>query len=216
MAIETYKRFASDVITAVTRQFGDEAQIQIDEADIIRWINAGQREIITNNNSINRTSAVTAIVANQTTYPLDGDPAFEGVQNIFTVMVNGIPYKALSFQDAILHHTMGETANIWYTQAGLLNIHPAPVHDYPNGLAIYFIKAAPEITTPGDTLGVPDNFYNALVQYVLQQAYELDENFQAAGVKAQQFEKSVNIQQNQNEVQTAFYPIIADDPEDYY
>lgn len=222
MAIESYSHIVNDVVTTVTRQFGDEAQIQIDSADIIRWINMGQREIVTNNTSINRVVARTSIVAGQASYPLDADSAFKGIQKLTAVMVDGLPLTGMTFQEALAYLKAPPSSSatgvpsIWYSEAGMLNLWPKPDKNITNGLAIYFIKAPPVVAVIGDKLGVPDNFYNALVQYVLQQAYELDENFQAAGIKGQQFEKSVNIQQNQNDTADDFYPTITLDPGDVY
>jgi hypothetical protein len=50
----------------------------------------------------------------------------------------------------------------------------------------------------------------------MAQAYEMDENFQAAGIKAQQFEKSVGQQANQGQIQQAQFHTIQVDPEDYW
>ena len=221
MAVESYTHVVSEIVTHVERQFGDEAQVQVDSADIIRWINAGQREIITNNTSVNEAVAVANITANRSNYPLDSDPAFKGIQNITSVLVQGTPLKGMTFQEALTYLQNGETVvtgtpTIWYQKVGLLNLWPVPTSDIPQGLQIYFTKAPVPVTAVGDKIGVPDNFYNALVQYVMQQVYEMDENFQAAAAKSQQFEKSVNLQQNQSDVQDAYFPRIQGDPEDWY
>lgn len=221
MPVESYSHIVSEIVTYITRQFGDEAQIQIDEADIIRWINSGQREIISNNTSINQAVAVTDIIANKSNYPLGKDTAFAGIQNINAVLFKGTPLQASTFQEALTYNTKPDANNnsgiphLWYEKVGLLNLWPVPTEAVPSGLQIYFNKAPVTITATGDPVGVPDNFYNALIQYVLQQAYELDENFQAAAAKAAQFEKSVNIQQNQTIIQSTFFPTIQGDPEDF-
>lgn len=221
MAVESYTHIVQEIITHVTRQFGDEAEIQIDSSDIIRWINAGQREIISNNTTINAAVAVADVSVGKSAYPLESDIAFKGIQNISSVLVNGTPLQGMTFQEALVYLKNGDTVRtgrptLWYQQAGLLNIWPSPSEDTTGGLQIYFTKAPDVITASGDAIGVPDNFYNALVQYVMQQAYELDENFQAAAAKQQQFDKSVNSQHNQTDVQTAFFPTIQGDPEDWY
>lgn len=221
MAVESYTHVVSEVVTYVERQFGDEAQIQVDSADIIRWINAGQREIITNNSSVNEAVAIADITNGRGNYPLDADSAFKGIQNITSVLVQGVPLKGMTFQEALTYLQKESPVRtgkptIWYQKVGLLNLWPVPTEDITQGLQIYFTKAAADVTAVGDKIGIPDNFYNALVQYVMQQVYEMDENFQAAAAKAQQFDKSVNLQQNRSDVQDAYFPNIQGDPEDWY
>lgn len=222
MPIESYTRSVNDVFTHVTRQFGDEAGIQLGIADVIRWVNAGQREIISTNTTINEAVAKTNVVLGQSEYPVVSDSAFANLQNIHTIFYKGSPLIAMSFEDAIEAIITGKendtsaTPRIWYIKAGIIHLYPEPDESITLGLSIYFTKAPAVLTGSGDILGIPDNYYNALVEYVMAQAYEMDENFQAAGVKAQQFDKSVNRQSNQTVIQQAEFHTIQPDMEDYY
>jgi hypothetical protein len=222
MPIESYTRSVNDVYQHVTRQFGDEAGIQVSVSDVVRWINTGQREIVSTNTTINEAIAKTNIVAGQSEYPILRDAAFSNLQNVHTVMHNGVPLAGLSFEEALESIINGQetvnqgTPTIWYIKAGILNLWPTPKTAITNGLKIIFTKAPVAVTGTGDTLGIPDNYYNALIEYVMKEAYEMDENFQAAGVKAQQFEKSVNRQSNQTVVQQSEFHVIQADMEDYY
>lgn len=222
MPIESYTRSVNDVYTHITRQFGDEAGIQISLSDVVRWINAGQREIISTNTTINEAKAKTNVIAGQSEYPILSDPAFSKLQNIHTVFYDGSPLQAMSFEDAIEYIITGkenqslDTPNIWYIKAGVLHLYPSPVASLTLGLSIFFTQAPATVSVTGDLLGIPDNYYNALIEYVMKEAYEMDENFQAAGIKAQQFEKSVNRQSNQTVIQQAEFHTIQPDMEDYY
>lgn len=222
MPIESYTRSVNDVFTHVTRQFGDEAGIQLGIADVIRWVNAGQREIVSTNTTINEAVAKTDVVSGQSEYPILSDSAFSKLQNIHTIFYKGAPLVAVSFEDAVdtiingSENDQKSTPQIWYIKAGILHLYPAPNEDVTQGLSIYFTQAPAVLTGSGDILGIPDNYYNALVEYVMAQAYEMDENFQAAGVKAQQFDKSVNRQSNQTVIQQAEFHTIQADMEDYY
>lgn len=222
MPIERYTRTAKHIIDAVVRQFGDEAQIQIGTPDIIRWINQGQRDIVQTNTTINESAVSAPIVQDQETYPINTDPIFKDVLNIHTVMVNSVPLKNVTFQEALTYIINGGTlqgesgtSTIWYIKAGLLHLWPIPNKSIASGLKIYFTKAPTEVTVQSDFLSVPDNFYNSLLQYVMQQAYELDENFQAASAKNAQYKESLGLQQNQTLPQQEFFPMIMTDPEDY-
>jgi hypothetical protein len=218
MAIESYTRTAQEVFDAVTRQVGDEAEIQFTTSDIVRWVNQGQLEIVIKNSTINEASAVTNIVAGQDKYPILSDAAFAELNKVNTILYDGRPLKNLTFQEAmeyIIGNASDGTPSIWYIKTGVLNLWPKPNTDITGGLTIYYTKKPKKITTLGEILSVPDTFFNAILQYVISQAMEMDENWQAAAVKAQQFEVSVNTQQYMSVEQTAYYPSIIADPEDY-
>jgi hypothetical protein len=144
MPIETYTRVVQDVITYVTGQFGDDAGIQIDAARIIQWINAGQRQIVQDNTTINEALAKTNIVANQAEYPVVNDAAFARMQNIHTVLYDGAPLRAVSFQEAIdsiingSEETRSGAPFCWYMKVGILHLYPVPTTNITNGLSIYY------------------------------------------------------------------------------
>ena len=221
MPIETYTRNVQSVIDYVNRQFGDDAGIQIDSSAVISWINAGQRQIVQDNPTVNEVEANTNIVAGQRRYPIASDPAFARLQNIHTVLYDGAPLKAISFQEAIDSVINGSNEDeagapyVWYMKVGVLHLYPVPSTNITGGLSIYFTRAPADITSTGDMLGIPDNYYNDLIRFVMQQAYKMDENFQAASVEAQEYQASVNKQANQTVVQHAEFFLIQPDPEDY-
>mgnify|MGYP001793552382 CR=1 FL=1 len=62
MGLFTTSKLVSDLIKDVTVQFGDEANIQINNSDIIRWANSAQREILISNR-IRRPTGTTDITA---------------------------------------------------------------------------------------------------------------------------------------------------------
>jgi hypothetical protein len=220
MAFEVYTHTVQDVITDVTRQFGDEAEIQINSADIIRWTNSAQAEIFQLNSTINEVAATADIVNDQDKYPILSDPAFTNLNSIHSILVDGKPLDNLEFNDA-LRYIVGSDLDatgdptIWYLKAGILHFWPKPDRDIPDGFTIYFNRKPAKVTGAGDSLGIPDNFYNAVLQLVLSYAYEMDENPQMAQMKTQQAEKSINIQQNQTTPQTQYFPTIQVNPEDY-
>lgn len=220
MALERYTRTVQEVVTAVNRQFGDEAEIQVSSADIIRWINQAQNEIVISNTTINEGMASADIVQDQDKYPILSDPAFADVARVHTVLYQGRPVKNISFQEALAF--IGKSTSdgsgspqLYYIKNGTLVFFPVPDTNVPGGLTLHFTKTPKAVVTVGDKLTVPDTFYNAILQYVIAQAQELDENWQAAQVKLQQFEKSVNIQQNETIEQEGYYPSITQDYEDY-
>lgn len=69
MSLGTITRRVSNVISHVTRQFGDESGAQISSEDIIRWLNDGQREIASIT-KFNELVATTNFVPGTYEYPL--------------------------------------------------------------------------------------------------------------------------------------------------
>jgi hypothetical protein len=219
VAIERYTRTVSDVISSVKRQFGDESNTQINDADVIRWINDGQREIVDRNTTINAKTAKTDIVGNQDTYPLSADPNLTGISRVTSVRFNNNLLRPISIQEAenfaIGDNNTGDPT-AWYEEEGNLILYPKPVNSYAGGLTFRFTYLPTVVTTTGAALTIPDSYYTALVQYCLGQAYELDENAQMAQMKETQFEKTLGIHSNRTVSQNSDFPTIRFDVEDMY
>lgn len=219
MAIETKTRTVSDVKTTIERQWGDESGVQLSLPDIIRWINDGQREIAETNTSINEKKAVANVVVGQDLYALRNDPSFAGIALINSVRYNGIPLKAITFQEAEKYIvtdsvTATGTPTMWYEDNNDLRLYPQPDANLTGGLTVYFTTTPTPVTTVGSMLDIPDRYFNALIQYVMSQAYEMDENFQGAQYKQAQFDKSLGQKQHRTNINESTYPTILIEPED--
>jgi hypothetical protein len=219
MAIERYTRTVTDVITSVKRQFGDESAVQITDADIIRWVNDGQREIVDQNTTINQKLAKTDVIAGQDAYPLATDPALPNISRINSVRHDGTLLENITIQEAE-NYVVGDgntgTPEAWYESEGNLYLYPKPTVGIVQGLTFRFTALPVKIVSNTDALTIPDNYYSALVQYCLSQAYELDENAQMASMKAEQFEKSLGQRANQTVTDNSDFPTIRLDPMDWY
>jgi hypothetical protein len=219
MSIERYTRNVSDVLTSVKRQFGDESGVEINDADIIRWINDGQREIVDQNNTINQKLAKTDVIANQDTYALSADPNLTNISRITSVRFNNVLLRAITVQEAE-NYAIGDgntgDPTAWFEEEGNLILYPKPTTGYPLGLTFRFTALPTKVTTTSDALTIPDSYYSALVQYCLLQAYELDENPQMAQMKQSQFEKTLGIHSNRTVAQNSDFPTIRLDLEDVF
>lgn len=207
----------NDVLNYVKRQFGDEAAIQISDADIIRWVNAGQDEIFRLNEPVK--SSVTAnLVAGQGTYTFP-----DGILRVQSIYVNGLPVEYKSTQEAeeyILQYDQSgvqtDIPQVWYEWGGSFTLYPTPNANLTNGIKFNYIKAPTPVTSGANSLSIPDVYYNRLIEYVLQQAYELDENFNAADMKAAQFSQNMQGYGNKDEIKFNTYPTITVLEEDQY
>lgn len=218
MPRETYTRTGDEVALDVKRIFGDEALIELKSADLLRWTNAAQREVASSHKVLKGT-ATNNLVAGQTLYEI---PTNSPVYQLQGVHVEGKPLKATSFQSAqetILQDDPDLTASgepkIWYEWDGDLYIYPASDKDVTGGLVLFYIAYPQNLTQLSDPLQVPDRFYNQIVDYVLAQAYRLDENWQATAYQDQRFRDSMNRHLAQEDiVDSQFYPTKVVLPED--
>ena len=205
----------SDVLSHIKRQFGDEAAVQITDSDIIRWVNAGQAEIFRRSEPI-KSSMTADIVAGQATYSFPGD-----ILRVQSLLYNGLPLKQLSYQEAeeyILDEDPNTTALgtgiIWYEWGGTFTIYPTPDSSSTGGLTIQYVRKPVVVEAATDLLSIPDAYYNRLIEYVLQQAYEMDENFQASELKGTQFTQNLESYTNPENTIGNTYPTITTLDED--
>lgn len=218
MPVERKSKTVDDVITAVKRQFGDESSVQINDTDIIRWTNDAQTEIAIKNPEVNAGMALIDVTAGVTAYPLL--TAVHDMLVIHSIHFRGQILPNMTFleaQENIIKSQDTRTSDtpiFWYEYAGVVNLWPIPSNTYSQGLTIFYSKAPTLITTDSAPLSVADSYFKAIVDFCLTQAHELDENFSAAQVKAQQFETSLQVQANRGHSQDAYYPTIQLLPED--
>jgi hypothetical protein len=105
---------------------------------------------------------------------------------------------------------------IWYERAGVITFYPVPKENVTNGLKLEYVKVPTNLLALNNTLGVPDRYFNELVSYVISQALESDENYDAASYKLRQFRDGLDRLSNKDNVsQIDLYQQILPDPDDY-
>lgn len=218
MPRDLYTRTADEVAVDVKRIFGDEALVELKSSDLLRWVNAAQREVASSHKAL-RGRAFHDLVAGQSLYEI---PSNSPVSQIQGVHVEGKPLRGVSFQSAqesILQDdpelkSEGEP-KIWYEWDGDLYIYPASDKSLDDGMELFYIAYPQNLTSLSQSLQVPDRFYNQIVDYVLAQAYRLDENWQATAYQDARFRDSMNRHLAQEDlVDVQFYPTKVVLPED--
>lgn len=207
----------SDIKTRIKRQFGDESAVQISDADIYRWITDAQQAIVIQNEALLQTPATSVSVAGQADYNLPSD----------IVHLNSILYKKFSLKKLSLQEMQeyidgwqdstvysGGTPSNYFVFANTFTLFPTPITS-GDEIKIYYSKRPTDVTQDSDPLVVPVQYHEAVVQYCLQQAHELDEDWAAAGQKANQFQQNINLLRDRETYQEdKFYPTITIRPED--
>ena len=219
MPAEEFTHTGTDISDRIRAQFGDSSGAQLADASILRWINDGQREIV-NSNPILRATKTTNLVAGQQDYSFPSDK----VLLIEAVYVNGYPITAITLQEAREYIKTQDptgiltagTPSVWWERAGVISFYPIPSTTYTNGFKLEYIKVPTNLTSFTDTITIPDRYFNELVNYVMSQALEMDENYDAAGFKAAQFRDGLNrLSQKDNVSLSELYVSVMPDPQDF-
>ena len=219
MPLETFSFLGTDVSIRVKGQFGDTSGAQVSDDAILRWINDAQREIV-NSNFLLRDTKYTDIVNGQADYSFPSGQvlAIEAlyVGNKFVEPVSiqmGREFALVRDPDK---KRQNDYPDVWWERAGVITVYPVPNRDLANGLKIEYLKIPVALTALTDPLGIPDRYFNEVVNYVLAQAMEMDENFSAATYKYSQFREGLNrLSFKDNMNQTDMYYQVTADSEDY-
>lgn len=207
-----------DIVTRVQKIFGDEASVQIDVSDITRWINEAQEEIVTNNDGLMETTATASSVVNQAEYDFPDDCAtFRSLQ------YNGYRVKYMSFTD-FNQYLDGYNATPNSYGAGIptvfmiwenkFHVFPMPNQSITDGFKIFYMRHPVEVSLLTDIPEVPVAYHKAIVDYCLEQSYEVDEDSEKQQLKNSSFSTKMLQLNDRNKRVAEFYPSITVLPED--
>lgn len=210
-----------EVVDRVKRTFGDEAAVQVTDADILRWINDAQLQISVDNSELLETVGSADIVSGQADYSQPSD-----LNTLRSLMWNNKRLRALSFAEfneyldgfkipAGQGGYGNSTPEVFMVYGGTITLFPTPNQSLVNGLKIYYSKHPATVSNLADNLGVPTRYHNSVVEFCLKQAYELDENPEMMMAKGQSFQDQLMKLKNQEKTTTnEYYPTITTLPED--
>jgi hypothetical protein len=186
-------RTVQDVFTQVKRKFGDESGVQLEDSDLVMWINDAAQVIVTEN-KILKTRATTPLVNGQADYTFTTltDP----IHSIDSLLVNGarVPNMSVAQAEETISTSdpLGEETGFpafWYEYAGTVTFWPTPNVD--GTITLRYTARPGQVALPADTLATPDDYFMDVVNYVLKQAYEMDENESMMQTKGNEFEASL-------------------------
>ena len=203
MPAEIFTRTGTEVANSVKSQFGDPDGRQITNDDILNWINSAQQDIISQN-PILKDSAQTNVVSGQDIYTYPS----ESIQYIEALHYDGVPLEHYTFQEAQTYILSNPDADIvqdvkpsiWYERAGNIYLFPKPLENVTNGLRLFFVRQPANLASLGNTLSVPDKYFQRVIDLVLARAYQLDENWEAAQYKQAEYVNAMNLLANQENV----------------
>lgn len=206
--------FASDIITRVQRQFGDEASVQISEDDIIRWINDAVVEICTQNNLQQATGTMNSVIGtNSYTFPSD----LLSVRTIYYDNSRLQFYEKTEYDEYVGANDPNEeqTGTPWlFTRWGNdFVLYPKP--DSVKVIKLLYLQQPFELAADTDNVPLPDMYLPRVTEYCLQQAYQTDEDWEAANQMSGQFNDGLTrLKEHETISTTEYFPTITVLPED--
>lgn len=200
----------------IKRQFGDESGVQVTDDDIIRWINAAQKQIVLQNESLLEVTSTTDTVTSQQAYDLPVDLLkLRGIQ--YRLATDQPYYRLKGYSLAEFNELIdgwdGVTDNrdpsCYTIYASEILLFPVPATDVVAALKIYYNRTPVEVTVPADTPELPLLYHDTIIKFCLQQAYEMDEDWDAVGNKAQEVDREINLLRGRDDWKIQeFYPMI--------
>jgi hypothetical protein len=206
----------SEIQTYIKRQFGDESGVQVTDADILRWINSAQKQIVLQNESLLEKTTTTNTVIGQQVYTLPVDLlklSAVSYRNSTTTAYFRLKGYSLSEFNEKVDGWDGSTESgdpFCYTiSENNIILYPVPNTAVLAGLKVYYNRKPVVVTLTTDTPELPELYHDTIIKFCLQQAYEVDEDWDAVGNKAQEFDREVNLLRGTSEWKTQeHYPVI--------
>lgn len=207
----------SDIITRVRRTFGDEAAVQVQDEDIIRWINDAQIEIVKNNEAALQKTGFVDLVANQAVYTLPTDLLIlRALRFKYSTMTSftALKYKSVQQFDELVDGwdgtLYGSGSPIYYTMfEGQATLFPTPDTSTTSGLKVLYNQKPTDVVLTSDSPSLPLIYHNSLVTYCMWQASLLDEDHDPAVMYQANFKNDMdNLKSKETREATATYASI--------
>lgn len=194
----------NDVLTRVRRTFGDESSAQVTQSDVLRWINDAQREAVMQNEGLLQKVGYVSSVAGTSvyTYPTD---LFTLSHLYFRESATSAYYimKWMSLKDFSEYVDGWDGSSLQgvpliYTQQedGQFTVFPKPEASVANGFKLIYSRYATDVVDTNSTIDLPSFLGTYVVNYCLMQAYEMDEDWEAAERKGQQIQGDLDFNNN--------------------
>lgn len=204
-----------DVKSRVKRQFGDESGVQVVDSDIYSWISDAIRHITLNNEEVIEASATIDVVANQQDYDLPADViALKGItyrSPDVTSYFNIIGYPLEQFNTYVDGWDGGFFGNgqaaIYTLFNNKIKLFPIPSTAAIAALKVYYTTYLAEINSDIE-IALPRLYFNIIVDYCLQKAYEMDEDWIAAEIKMQTIQQELHVIRGKGKRQQDTFPVI--------
>jgi len=214
----------TEILERVQRQFGDESGVQVQQADVFRWINDAQREAVMQTDNLLSKASTGNTLSTFSVYNLPSD-----LQDILTIeykqasdtIFYELDYMTKKQLNEYMPGWSGLDPDIpkWWTRGrdkGTFLLVPAPALSNEQ-YRITYSRYPTDVAAIADTIDLPIYYHPYILEYCLMKAYEMDENWEAADRKASYVQSTLDFN-NARESWTGkeVYPSVMPNSEDYY
>lgn len=216
----------ADVFDRVKRIFGDESAVQLTDADIIRWINDAQREIVMHSQNLLEKIGTINTVEGQDEYAFPADLLILRsirYKNDSMQSYSSLQFRSLQDFDTYINGWDGSFYGtndplVYTTYENTIYVFPTPNVSTTSGLKVLYSRKPVDVTDSLDPLDLPEAYHNAVVKYCLTRAYEMDEDYESSGIQFSQFQNDVTTLMNREKLkgQDDAYPTITPRWEDMF
>lgn len=206
-----------DVITRVRRSFGDEAAVQVTDADVMRWINDAQVEVVKNNDAALQKTDLIDLVAGQSQYTLSSDfLILRSLRYKYSDMLSFsvLKYKSMQQLDDSIDGWDGTAYSASRPQyftidEGKVILFPTPDTSVVDGLKVLYNQKPVDVTGLSDALALPLIYHNTIFKFCMWQASLLDEDHEPALMYRNDFKEDMSLLVGKETSDpTATYPVI--------
>lgn len=188
-----------DVASNVRRSFGDESGVQLEDGDLVRWINQGQFEIA-RQNKILKLRGSTQALPGQATYTLQLDRPILQVESVRLGETRLVPTDFTTIDanyEEYPANAPGEP-RLWYIWGDEVTLWPSPkkagdLHVYYTGAPMQY-----ESLEAGRVLEIPDEYYLPLIDFCMSKAHEMDDNPQSQEVSIKLYSERMTAMNNES------------------
>jgi len=180
----------SEIIARVQTGFGDSNQVMIYDNHVIDWINEGMLEIVRETQCLSkREDAGQASAYNNS--------AGVGVSDMLLlkrVYYLDEPLLLLEPEalDRLGYKTNTGTPIGYYTEGSRIFMFPTPLATDTTKITLFYVPMPVLVTATSETPGIPLYYHGDLAEWCLAKAHERNENFRAAELIMQRFNKNLS------------------------
>lgn len=212
-----------DIKTQVKRIFGDESEVQLTNDDIVRWANSAMVQFVMNNEGILEVTSLANSVVDTQEYTLPTNllvldsVSYKRSSDLSFFTLVG---KSLKEFDEYIDGWDGTkygtgTPVYFHKYANKLRLFPIPDENGINNIKIYYRKRPLALAVDADVPELPEEYHNAIVDYILDRAFFMDEDYEASQLAAIRVNNDLSLnKERENWRNQKYYPtitVLADD-----
>jgi hypothetical protein len=207
----------ADIKRRVTNVLGDDAKIIFEDADLLDMINDAQIDIC-RKTGLTTSEQLYSLSTTTSSWALPPDCI-----EVLRVVSNGTKLYKTTWQEVDMLDPTKDSGSTrgnptcFFVMGNKITFYPYTSTNTTNSIRVVYSCTPTILVSDSDVPDIPIAYHEDIVIRVIAKGHELVEDFQAAGVKAAEYDKAITLTQEQaQEVSDESYPYIRDIEGSYY